>query len=170
MASHDYTFITRWRVRGRQEEVSRVLRDVEAFPRWWPSVYLDVREVRKGDERGVGREVDLWTKGWLPYTLRWRLRVTESRGSAGFSLEATGDFVGRGVWRFEQDGEHVNVAYDWRIRAEKPLLRYLSFVLKPIFAANHHWAMAQGEESLKEELERRRAGSSRAQPTRPVSR
>jgi hypothetical protein len=24
-------------------------------------------------------------------------------------------------------------SFDWRIRAEKPLLRWLSFVLKPIF-------------------------------------
>ena len=37
--------------------------------------------------------------------------------------------------------EWVNIIYDWRIRANKPLLRYLSFIMKPIFSANHHWAM-----------------------------
>ena len=42
-----------------------------------------------------------------------------------------------------------------RIRAEKPLLRYLSFLLKPVFSANHRWAMARGEESLRAELGRR---------------
>jgi hypothetical protein len=31
--------------------------------------------------------------------------------------------------------------------------------MKPIFAANHHWAMAKGEESLKLELLRRRAAT-----------
>jgi len=31
--------------------------------------------------------------------------------------------------------------------------------MKPIFAANHHWAMARGEESLLLELARRRAGA-----------
>jgi hypothetical protein len=31
-------------------------------------------------------------------------------------------------------------------------LRYGSFLFKPIFAANHRWAMARGEESLKREL------------------
>jgi len=30
----------------------------------------------------------------------------------------------------------------------------LSFLLKPIFCANHGWAMARGEESLKIELAR----------------
>ena len=49
----------------------------------------------------------------------------------------------------------MNITYDWRIRAEKPLLRYLSFLLKPVFSANHRWAMARGEESLKAELARR---------------
>ncbi len=59
------------------------------------------------------------------------------------------------MWTFEQDGGAVNITYDWRIRAEKPLLRYLSFLLKPIFSANHRWAMARGEESLRAELGRR---------------
>jgi len=65
--------------------------------------------------------------------------------------------VGRGIWTLVQDGEWVNVTYDWKIQATKPLLRRLSFLLKPIFAANHHWAMRKGDESLKLELERRHA-------------
>jgi hypothetical protein len=44
------------------------------------------------------------------------------------------------------------------VRADKPILRYGSFILKPIFAANHRWAMARGEESLARELLRRRGG------------
>ena len=44
------------------------------------------------------------------------------------------------------------MTYDWKIRADKPLLRYLSFLLKPIFSANHRWAMAQGEKALRAEL------------------
>jgi hypothetical protein len=53
----------------------------------------------------------------------------------------------------------VAVTYDWKILVEKPILRQLSFVLKPIYAANHRWAMARGEESLKLELARRHAAS-----------
>ena len=71
------------------------------------------------------------------------------RGTPGFALEATGDFVGRGEWTLEQATLHVDLTYDWRIRADKPLLRRLSFLLKPVFAANHYWAMAKGEESLR---------------------
>jgi len=55
----------------------------------------------------------------------------------------------------------VNITYDWKIRADKALLRYLSFLLKPVFAMNHRWAMAQGEKSLCVELSRRRSASRR---------
>ena len=70
---------------------------------------------------------------------------------------AEGDFVGTGVWTLTQNGDVVDVRYDWRIRADKPLLRYGSFIFRPIFSANHRWAMARGEESLNLELMRRRA-------------
>jgi hypothetical protein len=147
--------------------VADVLGDPLALPRWWPSVYLDVWQVRPPDENGVGGRVKLHTKGWLPYTLRWQFEIVESRYPNGFTLIATGDFDGRGAWTFEQNGPFVDLTYDWRLRAEKPLLRNLSFLLKPIFEANHRWAMERGEESLKLELARRRAGSRAARAAIP---
>jgi len=161
MPSNDYHFITRWRVEGTLNEVADVLKAAEELPRWWPSVYLDVKVLEPGDKDGIGKIVKLYTKGWLPYTLRWQFRVTESRYPLGFSLEAWGDLNGRGIWNLEQDGEYVNVTYDWKIRADKPLLRTLSFLFKPLFSANHRWAMARGEESLKVELSRLRQNAGR---------
>lgn len=160
MASNEYHFISHWHIKGTIEEVAEILRQATELSRWWPSVYIDTQELEAGDENGVGKVIRLYTKGWLPYTLRWSFRVTESRYPYGFTLEAWGDFVGRGIWTLEQDGEWVNVTYNWKISAEKPLLRYLSFLLKPIFGANHQWAMRMGEESLKLELMRRRAATS----------
>lgn len=157
-ATNDYHFITVWRVESTIEEVSTIIGDATDLVRWWPSVYLDVKVLEPGDERGLGKVVSLYTKGWLPYTLRWDFRVTEVRND-GFTLVATGDFDGRGIWTFEQESSWVNITYDWKIKAEKPLLRYFSFVMKPIFSANHRWAMAKGEESLKLEIARRHAAS-----------
>lgn len=152
-----YHFVTHWRVPGKVEEVAKILADAPDLPRWWPAVYLDVQETKAGDENGVGKEVSLYTKGWLPYTLRWQFRVTESNYPHGFALQAWGDFVGRGEWALAQDGDWVDVTYDWRLSAEKPLLRRLSLFMRPIFEANHLWAMARGEESLRLELTRRAA-------------
>ena len=158
MASNEYHFVTRWRLPGTVEEIAQILADAPSLTRWWPSVYLEVRELEPGDARGLGKVIALYTKGWLPYTLRWQFRVSEI-SSNSFTLQAWGDFVGRGIWKFEQDGDMAVVIYDWNISADKPLLRYLSFLMKPIFAANHHWAMAQGERSLRLELARRHASS-----------
>lgn len=157
MKSNEYVFTTHWLVKSTCQEISEILGNAPDLVRWWPSVYLDVQELEPGNGQGIGKVVSLYTKGWLPYTLCWQFRVTANRHPFGFSLKAWGDFVGTGDWTFTQDGEWVNITYDWRISAEKPLLRYLSFIMKPIFSANHHWAMRKGEESLKLELARRRA-------------
>lgn len=156
MAANDYHFITRWQVESTIEEVTEILGDAADLVRWWPAVYLDVKVIEPGDAYGLGKVVNLYTKGWLPYTLRWQFRVTEVQ-AGGFTLVASGDFEGRGIWTFEQRDAQVDIVYDWKITAEKPFLRYFSFLMKPIFSANHHWAMAQGERSLKLELARRHA-------------
>ena len=176
MAANDYHFITHWKLDARIEEVADILGDGPGLARWWPSVYLDVRELEPGDENRVGAVLSLYTKGWLPYTLRWQCRVTENNYPYGFSITAWGDFVGRGVWTLKQDGDIVHVVYDWHISAGKPMLRRLSFLLKPVFSANHRWAMAKGEESIRLELARRHASTPEQQrrippppkPTWPV--
>ncbi len=173
MAANEYHFITTWNVKGSCEEVYRTLEDIDSLAQWWPSVYLDVMVIENGLKGGVGKVVDLYTKGWLPYTLRWKFRVTETVFALGIKLEAYGDLTGRGEWKFEQQGEMCLITYDWRINAEKPLLRHLSLIMKPLFAANHHWAMKKGEQSLKLELLRRRAVNNEAlnsiaMPPKPV--
>jgi hypothetical protein len=168
MASNEYHFTTTWRVRASLPEVNELISNAPELPRWWPAVYLEVKELEKGDERGLGKVIGLYTKGWLPYTLRWQFRVIESRYPNGFTLEAWGDFVGRGIWTFESEGEYVNITYDWNIRADKPLLRYFSFIMKPVFSANHRWAMSRGLESLQLELSRRHAPSAEARARVPA--
>jgi hypothetical protein len=156
---NDYEFLTVWRVPGTIEEVKAVLGDGRSLPQWWPAVYLDVDVVEEAGPDGMGGVLDLHTKGWLPYTLRWRLRITEPITDTGFALTAEGDLEGTGRWTFRQDGPEVVITYDWRVHATKPLLRRLGWLLKPGFAANHRWAMAKGEESLRLELRRRRGAS-----------
>jgi hypothetical protein len=152
-----YHFITEWRVTGTVDEVKAVLNDGLSLPRWWPSVYLTVEEVNPGGPDDVGRTIALYTKGWLPYTLRWNLTLTEPVTDSGFALSASGDLDGTGRWTFIPEDGEVLVTYDWRVQASKPLLRRLSWLLRPAFAANHRWAMTKGERSLQLEMDRRRA-------------
>jgi hypothetical protein len=157
MAAHEYHFTTRWRFWSTAQEVLDILEDPTDLVRWWPSVYLDVQVIQEGDEERIGELVALYTRGWLPYTLRWQLRITEIIPQSKIAFDVWGDFTGRGVWLFEEEDEWVHVTYEWHVRVNKPLLRFFSFLLKPIFSANHRWAMKEGEKSLRRELTRRQA-------------
>ena len=155
--NNEYQFVTRWRVRGSVDEVYEVISEAVKYPRWWPSVYLDVKEIVRGDERGLHRRIHFFTKGWLPYTLKWESEVVEVERPHRLAIRATGDFAGSGVWDLRQDGLEVEATFDWRITADKALLRWLSPVMKPVFEANHRWAMEQGRISLELEMARRHA-------------
>ena len=65
------------------EEVSKILGDAPDLVRWCPSVYLDVQQLGPGDEDGIGKVIAVHSRGWLPYTLRWQFRITESRWPHG---------------------------------------------------------------------------------------
>jgi hypothetical protein len=169
MRCNDYHLVTRWRIPGTVDEVAAISHNVAEVVRWWPAVYLQVEELAPGDADRVGMIVRVMTKGWLPYTLRWTLRVVEAHYPYTFTIDVWGDLAGRGVCTIAQAGDAVRVTYDWRVRAEKPLLRLLSCVLKPIFAANHAWAMRMGERSLRLEVARRRAATAHERALVPAA-
>ncbi len=160
MPTADYHFVDRWRVEADCKEVADIIEDALGLPRWWGSVYFEVKELEPGEgNHGTGKLIHVRAGGWLAYTLKINFRTVESRYPSGFTMDATGDLEGKGIWTFEPDGPFVNVTYDWTIRANKPVIEKFSFFLKPIFRSNHNWTMRRGEESLKLELLRRRAKS-----------
>lgn len=145
-------FISRWRFQAPAEDIFAILTEPLEYPRWWPSVYLATREVAPG-------RVRVLTRGWLPYKLRWEAQTEGTRPPERLAVRLSGDFTGKGVWSVVQDGEYADVTFDWQVTAEKPILRYLSFVLGPALEANHRWAMEQGRKSLELELARYRAAT-----------
>lgn len=44
---------------------------------------------------------------------------------------------------------------DWRPAVEKPLVKHLTPVLRPLFRANHLWAIRRGQEGILEYMRRR---------------
>lgn len=54
-ASNEYHFISRWRVESTIEEVSDVLDNAPNLARWWPSVYLNVKQAEPGGAVELGR-------------------------------------------------------------------------------------------------------------------
>jgi hypothetical protein len=151
-----YRYVNHWRVRGPIDEVAAVLRDGGSYPRWWPSVYLAVEPLA---DEGQGERRRVRSQGFLPYAIEFVTRVVDERLPHGFSVEAEGEMQGRGDWQLAADGEWVDIVYRWQVTGNKMLWRTTSWALRPLFEANHTWAMRRGEESLKLELARRRATS-----------
>ena len=146
---------TSWRVRGSAPRVYEILSTPEDFVRWWPEVYLRVREVRPGHANGLGRVIELHTKGKLPYTLSWQAEVLAVDKPRAMSIRASGDLDGCGEWRFRQDGDFVDIDYQWTVYVRKGWMAALAPLLRPVFVANHRWAMQRGLEGLQRELARR---------------
>jgi hypothetical protein len=149
-----YRYVNHWRVLGPIDEVAAVLRDATSYPRWWPSVYLAVEPFT--DAAGVERR-RVRSRGFLPYAIDFVAHVVDERLPHAFSVVAEGEMQGRGDWRLEADGDWVDITYRWQVSANKMLWRTTSWALRPLFEANHDWAMRRGEESLRLELARRRA-------------
>ena len=152
--TNSYQFITRWRFEATAAQVFGLISKPQEFPRWWGSVYLKAEQIAPGDEKGAGRVVRFVTKGFLPYRLRWDSQTVDVVRPLRIVVRAAGDFAGEGVWTFEEQGAFTNVIFDWRVDAEKPLLKNLSWLFKPLFKANHRWAMEQGRQGLVRELAR----------------
>lgn len=148
MLAHTYSLTTHWRVSGNREAVFAILADAEQYPRWWPAGFVTV-------QRHDATAARVLSKGFLPYRIAWIVRVQEWDAPRCLALRVEGDFAGTGRWTLEQDGEWVNVKFDWRIRTTRPLLRLLGWLARPLLVANHRWAMEQGGKSLAAELERR---------------
>jgi hypothetical protein len=142
----EYRFVDRWFARAPLEQTYDVIGDTLAYPSWWGSVFVSVEG--DGGPPRPGRHVKIVSRGRLPYLLRWEAEIVDADAPNGFSFTMTGDFVGRGSWAFEPADGGTNAVFDFRPRVEKPLVKYLTPVLRPVFRWNHGWAMQRGQEGL----------------------
>ena len=157
MPAQTYDFLSAWRFDGATiEEVADILEDTASLPRWWPELFKTVTIVKPGAGHALGQVAECACKARLPYTLRFRYTVTQERYPHGSTIDASGDLVGRGVWRLNARAGGVDVEYSWQVSLEKPWLRLVSPVLRPLLAWNHEWSMAKGEAGLRREIIRRR--------------
>lgn len=75
-------------------------------------------------------------------------RIVRYEAPREFEIEATGDLSGRGVWTLTPAADGVHVRFDWRVNADRMLLRALTPVLRPLFRWNHSYAIARAKAGL----------------------
>jgi uncharacterized protein YndB with AHSA1/START domain len=157
----EYVFVDEWDVRAPVEEVFEALADARTYPAWWRPVYLSVEADGPPE---VGRTSRQHFKGRLPYTLTTTSTIVRLERPHVVEADVEGDLSGRGIWTLtEPESRAVHVRFDWRVNADRPLLRYLTPVLRPLFRWNHDWAIARATEGLEPYAQ----GLSRSQAASP---
>jgi uncharacterized protein YndB with AHSA1/START domain len=154
MAS-EYVFIDEWDVDAPQQQVFTALADASTYPEWWTPVYIEV-EADGPPEQGCVSHHHF--KGRLPYALRTRSEIVRYEPPSEFEVAVVGDLTGKGVWTLTPRNGGVHVHFDWRVIADRPLLRYLTPVLRPLFRWNHNWSVKRAIEGL-EPYARSRGGA-----------
>ena len=67
----------------------------------------------------------------------------------------SGDFAGGGAWTFAEEDGGTRAQLDWWPIVERPLVKYLTPVLRPLFRANHYWTMVRGQQHIVEYMRAR---------------
>jgi hypothetical protein len=85
-------------------------------------------------------------KGKLPYTLKTTSKITVFDPPTHFQIEVVGDLTGTGKWTLAPDGKgKIHVRFDWIVHADRPLRRYLTPILLPIFPLEPQLVGGAGE-------------------------
>jgi uncharacterized protein YndB with AHSA1/START domain/mannose-6-phosphate isomerase-like protein (cupin superfamily) len=144
-ARSEYLFVDEWDVAAPPQAVFDALADARTYPQWWTPVYIDV------DADGppkLGKESRQHFKGRLPYHLHTRSTITRLEPPHVVEGDVEGDLRGRGTWTLTPIPGGTHVRFDWRVFADRKLLRALTPLLRPVFRWNHNWAIARAMEGL----------------------
>ena len=142
---NEYEFVDEWDVAAPREAVFAALSDARTYPQWWRPVYLSVDSDGPGV---VGHSSSQHFKGRLPYRLTTRSTTIRHEPPHLHEVDVTGDLRGRGTWTLTETEHGTHVRFDWRVFADRPLLRVLTPILRPAFRWNHAWAIARAKEGL----------------------
>ena len=116
----EYVFIDEWDVDAPQEAVFDALADARTYPEWWRPVYIAVEADCPPQVGCVSRQE---FKGRLPYHLKTRSEIVRLDRPRGFEVSVVGDLTGKGIWTLTPADGKVHVHFDWRVIADRPLLR-----------------------------------------------
>ncbi|MGH3875663.1 MAG: SRPBCC family protein [Actinophytocola sp.] len=142
MSLNQYRFRDVWSVSAPTARVFDVLVDLINWPQWWP----DIRTVHQLD----ADTAELTCRAVLPYALTFRLHRAEQDHAAGrLRVDMTGDLEGYCEGVVDTHTTGARLAIDQRVVVNKPLLRTLAPVARPIFRANHAAMMWRGQRGLR---------------------
>lgn len=147
--TNSYYFLNVWSLPAEPSQVWPYIVDGKAYPEWWGMVYDKVESLNELTNEQVGAKAAVTAHGRLPYHIHFTSEITQVEAPALLSLKAYGDLIGNGTWRLTPTSEGTQVTFEWIVEADKPILRLLSPLVKPMLEDNHRWTMHEGEKALK---------------------
>jgi hypothetical protein len=154
VTAHDYHFSEEWLIPAPADEVWQVLADGKLLPEWWQGVYLKAEPLGDYPEPHVGNQYRAQARGWLPYRLNFLLETVALTRPTLVAVKIVGDLTGTWTATLTEGPGGTRVALEQHTLASRPFIRFLSPVLKPIFAWNHRWTTPRGEAGLCAYLDR----------------
>jgi hypothetical protein len=148
LRSNVYEFSEQWHIKNvNPADVCDILADMRLLPEWWRGVYLEAKPI-DWDTPRVGNRTQVMARGFLP--MRHRCVLELSRWSPNLvEFRTYGDL--EGVWTgvLSAQGADTRVDVEWRVIANKPIVRLLSPLLRPLFEMNHKWTNARAEVGMR---------------------
>jgi uncharacterized protein YndB with AHSA1/START domain len=151
MAAADFHLLTEWVLAAPQAAVWTALSHPEEWPAWWRAVE-SVELIEPGDARGLGACRRFTWRTALPYRVRFAMRVTRIEPMSVIEGRAEGELTGIGRWTLAPARTGTLVRYDWIVALDRPWMRALAPLARPIFVWNHNKVMAWGRDGLARKL------------------
>ncbi len=148
MPFNEYRFTEHWNIPAKPEEVWDVLADGKLLPQGWGGVYLESVPLGDYPRPAVGNRHRSKARGFLPYRLRFELESLALARPSLVKVGIQGDLTGTWTATLSATPEGTRVDILQVVTADKPMLRWFSPLLKPLFAWNHHWTTPRGEKGL----------------------
>lgn len=152
MSINYYVFIDRFTVPCDVETAYQYIHRIEEYPRWWGKVYKKIVKLKNVAPDTPGARYAVTVGGFLPYTLTIENEVTLINRPYKIEFDAMGDLEGKGVWMFREVENGTEITFDWRVAANKKVINMFSFLLKPLFAANHTFCVREANKGIRKEL------------------
>jgi hypothetical protein len=145
-----FEFFDEWRLAADSDAVWAVVRDVEGWPDWWPSV----RSVTPVSGQGKPAwEFRFRTR--LPYDMAFAAQLERDDPLVGVATRVTGRVHGSGHWTASAIEGGTLVRFDWWVAPELAWMRAVAPLARPIFSWNHRSLMTEGARGLAKRLDTR---------------
>lgn len=148
-----YIFVDKFVVPCDAATAFEYIINIEEYPRWWGKVYKKINKLNNISTGQPGAKYAVTVGGFLPYTLTIDNEVASVDKPYLIRFYAIGDLQGMGTWLFRETAEGTEVRFDWRVAANTKLIRWLSFLLKPLFRANHVFCVKKAKEGMTKDLQ-----------------